>query len=124
MSKRVTCRAGFTLVEILIIVTFWSLLAIVLVDGIGKAREAAQLTSIVNNLRITEGAKEQWRISHKKTTGDTPDIKDIGPYLMGGTTPPSVVGETYKINAIGTPATAKIPRKLRNYPAGSSIVIP
>lgn len=87
-------------------------------------RETHQLSRVVVNLRIIEGAKDQWAISNKKNVGVTPEPKDLAPYLRNGSFPPAVVGETYRVNPVGTPATATTRVKLRKYRPGNTITIP
>ena len=118
-------RSGFTLVEIMIVVAIIGLLAAIAIPNFVKARETAQLNSIVNNLRITEGAKDQWALENKKGTGDVPVDTDLAPYMKNTTYPPSsVVGETYNILAVGTSSTAKTPVKLGTYAVNSNVTIP
>ena len=111
-------KAGFTLVEIMIVVAIIGLLAAIAIPNFVKARENAQLNSILNNLRIIDGAEDQWALENKKGTGDTADwttaTTGIGGYLKGATVK-NVVGETYNQNAIGTAATATSPVQLGTY---------
>src|SRR2546425_8620416 len=72
MQIKTNRKAGFTLVEIMIVVAIIGLLAAIAIPNFVKARETAQLNSIVNNLRIIEGAKDQWALEQKKGTGDVP----------------------------------------------------
>ena len=124
MQIKTNRKAGFTLVEIMIVVAIIGLLAAIAIPNFVKARETAQLNSIVNNLRIIEGAKDQWALEQKKGTGDTPVATDIAPYLKNNTMPSKVVGETYNINVVGTGATATTPVKLGTYAVGANVVIP
>jgi hypothetical protein len=72
-----------------------------------------------------EGAKDQWALENRKGTGDVPVASDITPFIRNSAFPPSlVVGETYNINAVGTPADAVTPIKLGTYTANSNITIP
>ena len=118
MQIRTNKKAAFTLVEIMIVVAIIGLLAAIAIPNFVKARENAQLNSILNNLRIIEGAKDQWALENKKGTGDTADwtttTTGIGGYLKGATVK-NVVGETYNQNAIGTAATATSPVQLGTY---------
>ena len=120
MQIKTNKQAGFTLVEIMIVVAIIGLLAAIAIPNFVKARESAQLNSIVNNLRIIEGAKDQWALENKKGTGDTTSLTLISDYLKGATVK-SVVGETYLTNPIGSPAKATTPVKLGTYTAGASI---
>lgn len=105
----------------MIVVCIIGLLAAIAIPNFVRAREQAQLNSIFNNLRIIEGAKDQWALEQKKGTGDdVSDLSVISDYLKGGTIK-SVVGEEYSPNKIGTPAAAKIPVKLGTYQAGSVV---
>ena len=119
MQIRTNKKAAFTLVEIMIVVAIIGLLAAIAIPNFVKARENAQLNSILNNLRIIEGAKDQWALEAKKGTGDSADwttaTTGIGGYLKGATVK-LVVGETYLYPfVVGTNTTAKIPVKLGTY---------
>jgi prepilin-type N-terminal cleavage/methylation domain-containing protein len=122
MQIKTNNKAGFTLVEIMIVVAIIGLLAAIAIPNFVKARENAQLNSIFNNLRIIEGAKDQWALENKKGTGDAvASVVTISDYLKGGTVKP-VVGETYVPQEIGSPAkTGAIPVKLGTYASGSTI---
>jgi type IV pilus assembly protein PilA len=120
MQIKTNKTAGFTLVEIMIVVAIIGLLAAIAIPNFVKARESAQLNSVLNNLRIIEGAKDQWALESKKGTGDTVDLLTLSDYLKGGTVK-SVVGETYTTNPVGTPAEAVTPVKLGTYGIGATI---
>ena len=113
---------AFTLVEIMIVVAIIGLLAAIAIPNFVKARENAQLNSIFNNLRIIEGAKDQWALENKKGTGDPVTIQTISDYLKGGTVKP-VVGESYDPATVGSASTATLPIGIRlgTYAAGGVI---
>lgn len=117
-------KAAFTLVEIMIVVAIIGLLAAIAIPNFVRAREAAQLNSILNNLRIIEGCKDQWALEMKQGTGAAvtwaTDTTGIGSYLKGATVK-EVVGEAYTIGNIGVNATAIAPVKLGTYTAGAII---
>src|SRR5204862_7503566 len=125
MQIKTNQKAGFTLVEIMIVVAIIGLLAAIAIPNFVKARENAQLNSILNNLRIIDGAKDQWALENKKGTGDTADwttaTTGIGGYLKGATVK-NVVGETYLYPfVVGTNCTATIPVKLGTYAVGAVV---
>ena len=123
MQIKANRKAGFTLVEIMIVVAIIGLLAAIAIPNFVKARESAQLNAIFNNLRIIEGAKDQWAIENKKGSGDTVgNITTISDFLKGGTVKP-VVNETYDTTLVGSPSTATLPAtvKLGTYATGAVI---
>jgi hypothetical protein len=80
--------------------------------------------AIINNLRVLENAKDSWALEHRKCVGDLPKESDVAPYCKGDSIPCSIVGETYNINSLGTPASAKIPVRMGRYLAGSIMTAP
>jgi prepilin-type N-terminal cleavage/methylation domain-containing protein len=123
MQIKTNRTAGFTLVEIMIVVAIIGLLAAIAIPNFVKARESSQLNAIFNNLRIIEGAKDQWAMENKKGSGDTVgSIVTISDFLKGGTVKP-VVGETYDTTTVGAGSTATLPAtvKLGTYAAGGVI---
>jgi len=99
------------------------LLAAIAIPNFVKARSTAQQNAVFNNLRIIEGAKNQWTLENRKRDGDRVTEEDLAPYIRGGKIRP-VAGETYSINAVGTPATAKAPVRVGNFPPGAAIKAP
>ncbi|HVY70055.1 MAG TPA: type II secretion system protein [Verrucomicrobiae bacterium] len=120
MKFVVNRRSGFTLVEIMIVCAVIGILAALAIPNFIRARENAQLKLIQNNLRILEGAKDQWAMEQKKGTGETTDMATISDYLKGGTLKP-IVSETYTSEVVGRTPFAISPVTLGTYPAGSSI---
>ena len=99
-------KKAFTLVEIMIVVAIIGMLAALAVPNLVRAREQAQLTSIISNLALIENAKDQWATENKKSTGDTPTSTSLAVYMRNNKWISPVAHETYNINAIGSLATA------------------
>jgi competence protein ComGC len=85
------------------------LLAAIAIPNFVKARNTAQMNACINNLRIIEGAKEQWKLEYKKETTDIPTQADLSVYLRNGQFPTCPAGGVYKINSAGEPAACSIP---------------
>jgi prepilin-type N-terminal cleavage/methylation domain-containing protein len=70
-------RAGFSLLEIMIVVGVVALLAVLAVPNAMKSRLNASRQICISTLRQIESAKEQWAIENKKTASDTPMDADL-----------------------------------------------
>ena len=66
MHLEPSCKSGFTLVETIIVLAIIGLMLGVAIPSFVKAREAAQLKSVVRHLHNTEGAKCQLALESKK----------------------------------------------------------
>ena len=64
-------RAGFTLVEIMIVVAIIALLAAIAVPGFLRSRKRSQATAILNDARIIDGAIDQYAIENNKKGSDS-----------------------------------------------------
>jgi prepilin-type N-terminal cleavage/methylation domain-containing protein len=85
-NKLRTKRAGFTLVEIMIVVAIIALLAAIAVPGFLRARKRSQASKILNDLRLIDAAVDQYAIETSKSTGVTVNVADWTNYLKKDTT--------------------------------------
>ena len=84
MQIKTNRKSGFTLVEIMIVVAIIGLLAAIAIPNFVKARGTAQKNACINNLRQIDGAKEQWALENKKSSGADEDDAAINGYIKGG----------------------------------------
>ena len=82
--KKVNRKAGFTLVEIMIVVAIIGLLAAIAIPNFVKARTTSQQNACINNLRLIDSSKQQWALEQRKQNTDTPLGSDLQPYLGRG----------------------------------------
>ena len=85
LKKLTTKRAGFTLVEIMIVVAIIALLAAIAVPGFLRARKRSQASKILNDLRLISGAVDQYAIESSKLSGATVEVEDWTKYLKKDT---------------------------------------
>jgi len=83
MQKR-KLNQGFTLVEIMIVVAIIAMLASIAVPGFLRARKRSQGTMIKNDLRLIDGAMEQYAIEYNRANGSVTSAQVIL-YLKPGT---------------------------------------
>jgi prepilin-type N-terminal cleavage/methylation domain-containing protein len=86
LTKFRTKRAGFTLVEIMIVVAVIALLAAIAVPGFLRARKRSQASKIINDLRMIDSAIDQYAIETSKQSGTTIDTADWTNYVKKDST--------------------------------------
>src|ERR1051325_2138019 len=118
MKINTTKKAGFTLLEIMIVVAIIGLLAAIAIPNFVKARETAQKNACINNLRQIDAAKQQWALETGQASSVTPVKADIDAYLgrsgsadnikcpSGGST--TTFALSYEIQALTNAPTCKI----------------
>lgn len=77
-------QGGFTLVEIMIVVAIIGLLAAIAVPSFMRARMRAQASTVLNEARQLDAAKDQYALENNKTGTVSPAIADLTPYLKAG----------------------------------------
>jgi prepilin-type N-terminal cleavage/methylation domain-containing protein len=85
-KKSAAKLAGFTLVEIMIVVAIIALLAAIAVPGFLRARKRSQAAKVLNDLRMIDGAVDQYAIETSKSTGSSVAVTDWTNYVKKDTT--------------------------------------
>src|SRR5213592_4692432 len=81
MKIRNSRAAGFTLVEIMIVVAIIGLLAAIAIPNFVRARTTSQMNACINNLRQMDGAVQQYALENKLGSTATYTLSVIKPYI-------------------------------------------
>ena len=103
-TSKASLWAGFTLVEIMIVVAIIGLLAAIAIPSFVHARAKSQATACVNNLRQIESAVQQFALEKGKHVGEVIYPYDITPYIRlnsSSSIPPCPAGGTYSLETVG-----------------------
>src|ERR1041385_7356328 len=98
MKIRTSKKAGFTLVEIMIVVAIIGLLAAIAIPNFVRARTTSQQNACINNLRQMDGAVQQYALENKLNSGSSYTLSNIKPYIKltsAGNLPACPAGGTY-----------------------------
>ena len=72
------------MVEIMIVVAIIGLLAAIAIPNFVRARTTSQTNTCIDNLRMIDGAKQQWALEQGQVGTALPQGSDIQPYLGRG----------------------------------------
>ena len=97
--------AGFTLVEIMVVILILSLLLAIVIPYYVKQRATAQAQGCINNLFKIEAAADQFALEKGLKTGDPINFPtDLLPYIkntQAGQLPPCPAGGDYTMEIVG-----------------------
>jgi prepilin-type N-terminal cleavage/methylation domain-containing protein len=112
MAARPKNRAGFTLVEIMIVVLIIAMLLAIAVPNFLKSRELSRATTCQANMRSMDTAKEHWSMENGAAATATPTAQELVTEYMRARyedrLPDCPAGGTYTLGDMSTLPTCSI----------------
>jgi general secretion pathway protein G len=104
-ANKTSRKAGFTLVEIMIVVAIIGLLAAIAIPNFIKARATSQQNACINNLRQIDGAINEWALeTGKKNSDPIGNVATVSAYIKlnaNNSVPGCPAGGTYNVYNVG-----------------------
>jgi prepilin-type N-terminal cleavage/methylation domain-containing protein len=108
MTMKTTRSSGFTLMEIMIVVTIIGFLAGLALPAFMKSRATSQAGRCVTSMVKIEAAKEQWAMETFADVGSVCVHADLNPYFKNNVFPNCPASGDYTLNPIGSNVTCSV----------------
>jgi prepilin-type N-terminal cleavage/methylation domain-containing protein len=112
MKIRTSHGAGFTLVEIMIVVAIIGMLAAIAIPNFVHARQTAQQNACIANLRQLDGAIQQYALENKLQSDAPVTLDSLKPYIKldsSGNMPTCPAGGQYTTATVADSPTCSVP---------------
>ena len=103
-------QAGFTLLEIMIVVTIIGMLALLAVPSYLRSRKRSEATQVLEDLRLIDSAVDQYALECSKIGGSTVAWPDVQAYLKVASRLYSSGGADILGNAFTIPSVDNLPK--------------
>jgi prepilin-type N-terminal cleavage/methylation domain-containing protein len=104
-TTKTSRKAGFTLVEIMIVVAIIGLLAAIAIPNFMRARATSQCDACINNLRQIDSAINEWALENGQSNGaPVANVKTVSGYIKmnsAGSVPGCPASGTYTTTSVG-----------------------
>jgi prepilin-type N-terminal cleavage/methylation domain-containing protein len=111
MKIKPSNKAGFTFIEIMILVAIIGLLATITIPNFVRGRKTSQANACINNLRQIDCAIQTWALETQEGSTAIPNQSSITPYLCrgcAGAWPTCPANGAYTINQVSSAPTCNI----------------